>query len=340
MKKMFVFTILIPIFIVFCTTYQEKKTESTNKTAEPQLERHDRGLLDVESINYLLADEDSIVENARLAGVPIIITEYKTSRPNSANGVDCSIKFFNISNKRLKYAYFTVIPYNTVDDITYSTTNNKSEAELQYTGFVEPSKSINAKWETVWYNSTIKYMDIIKVRIVFDDNSEINIVNKDDINKMINTGFDEPYVRYYGQEKSALRLRSLYFLNYDHDFSYQKVEYYIPASKTPLADTLRYLIAGPIKSRIGDKLFSVIPPSTKILSARIVGSTAVIDFNKEFLYNTHGILGFERQLGQIVYTATEFPNIKEVQILIEGQRREYLSEGVRIGHPLTREDFK
>lgn len=344
MKKLFVFTILIPILIVSCTTYQEKNTELTNKTVEPQLKQHGGGGLSgreinqyrEESINYLLADKDSIVENTKLAGVPIIITEYKTSSPNSANGVDCSIKFFNISNKRLKYAYFTVIPYNTVDDITYSTINNKSEAELQYTGFVEQYKLINGKWEAVWYNSTIKYMDIIKVRIIFDDNSEINIVNENDMNKMINTDFDEPYVRYYGQEKSALRLHSLYFLIYNwNGFSYQKVEHYLPSSRTPLLDTLNYLIAGPIKSEIGNQLSSYIPPSTRVLSARINGSTAIIDFNKEFLYNTHGSTGYELQLGQIVYTATEFPIIKEVQILIEGKKIEYLS-----GRPLTRENFK
>ena len=42
---------------------------------------------------------------------------------------------------------------------------------------------------------------------------------------------------------------------------------------------------------------------------------------------------------QIVFTATEIPDIKSVQILIDGQRRDYLTEDIFIRHPLTRDSF-
>ena len=42
---------------------------------------------------------------------------------------------------------------------------------------------------------------------------------------------------------------------------------------------------------------------------------------------------------QIVYTATEYSTVNSVQILIDGQKKEYLSEGVWIGSPLSRSSF-
>ena len=49
--------------------------------------------------------------------------------------------------------------------------------------------------------------------------------------------------------------------------------------------------------------------------------------------------GYAGQIRQIVFTITEFPNIKSVQILIEGRRLDYLGEGVWIGSPLGRESL-
>jgi spore germination protein GerM len=44
---------------------------------------------------------------------------------------------------------------------------------------------------------------------------------------------------------------------------------------------------------------------------------------------------------QVVYTATAFSTVDSVQILIDGEKKEYLgSEGVWIGSPLARSSFR
>jgi spore germination protein GerM len=58
------------------------------------------------------------------------------------------------------------------------------------------------------------------------------------------------------------------------------------------------------------------------------------------MYNHYGIEGYAGQLKQIVFTATAFPNVQDVQILIEGEKHDYLGgEGVFIGSPLSRSSF-
>jgi hypothetical protein len=113
----------------------------------------------------------NIIDRVRSAGSPIIVMDHRTSLPNSAGGIDCFIKFINISDKRTKYLYFTVVPYNKVNDITYSTIDKKSEATLEYTGYILPDNSDRGIWDNVWYNPTIEYMKITEIKIIFDDNS-------------------------------------------------------------------------------------------------------------------------------------------------------------------------
>jgi spore germination protein GerM len=58
------------------------------------------------------------------------------------------------------------------------------------------------------------------------------------------------------------------------------------------------------------------------------------------MINRYGIEGYAAQLKQIVYTATGYATVKDVQFLIEGEKREYLGgEGVYIGKPLSRASF-
>jgi spore germination protein GerM len=66
------------------------------------------------------------------------------------------------------------------------------------------------------------------------------------------------------------------------------------------------------------------------------GNTAYISFSEDFQYNVYGIEGYAGAVRQVVWTATEFPNVHDVQILIESRRLDYLGEGVWIGSPLSR----
>jgi spore germination protein GerM len=113
----------------------------------------------------------------------------------------------------------------------------------------------------------------------------------------------------------------------------------IPVSGTPLSDTLEALIVGPNAEEGRRGMLSLIPPETRVLSAAIEGSTARINFSEEFQYNTAGMEGFAAQLTQVIWTATEFPNVRDVQILIEGNRVDHLGEGLPVWGPLNRQSF-
>ncbi len=138
------------------------------------------------------------------------------------------------------------------------------------------------------------------------------------------------------------RDRALYFIRVDGDGALlrQAVTRSV-TSASPLADTVRLLLQGPTaeEQRRDPRLRSLIPPGTKLLRAEVRGSTAYISFSEEFQFNTYGVEGYMGQLWQIIWTATEFPNISDVQILIEGNRVDFLGERIGIGSPLSRSSF-
>jgi spore germination protein GerM len=145
-----------------------------------------------------------------------------------------------------------------------------------------------------------------------------------------------------GQPAVKSRPALLYFVRIDDDgiIVRQEVSRQIPASDQPLTDALAALIAGPSEAELRRHLLSLVPQGTKLLSVQVRGSTAFLNFNEAFMYNHYGIEGYAGQLKQIVYTATAFSSVQDVQILIEGERHDYLGgEGVYIGRPLSRNSF-
>ena len=142
-----------------------------------------------------------------------------------------------------------------------------------------------------------------------------------------------------GQTQPELRDRALYFSQVDRSGSILrvKVNRKLPVSDSPMTDVIQALISGPTADEKSRGLISLIPPGTRILSATVRGETAYISFSEDFQYNAYGVEGYAGQLRQIVFTVTEFPNITDVQILIEGRRVDYLGEGIWIGSPLNRD---
>ena len=139
--------------------------------------------------------------------------------------------------------------------------------------------------------------------------------------------------------QAELRDRSLYFIHVDRGGSIlrEKVNRKIPVSDSPMTDAIEAIISGPNTEEKNKGLISLIPPNTRILSATVRGNTAYISFSEDFQYNTYGVEGYAGQLRQFVFTATEFPNVDDVQILIEGRLVDYLGEGIWIGTPLSRD---
>jgi spore germination protein GerM len=140
---------------------------------------------------------------------------------------------------------------------------------------------------------------------------------------------------------SAGQERGIYFTRIDAEGTIlrTRVARRLPASDSPLMDGLRALMAGPDTEEEQRGLRSLIPPTTRLLSVIVRGSTAYISLSEDFQYNTFGVEGYAAQIRQIIWTATEFSNVKDVQILIEGRRIDYLGEGIWIGSPLSRESL-
>jgi len=139
----------------------------------------------------------------------------------------------------------------------------------------------------------------------------------------------------------ATQTRAVYFTQIDRDgqIRQSRVTRRIPASSTPLQDALNIMLTGPNPDELNGNLLSFIPQNTRLLTATVQGTTAYVNFSEDFLYNTFGVEGYVAQLRQIVWTVTEFSNINDVQILIEGRRIDYLGEGIWIGSPIRRESF-
>jgi len=113
---------------------------------------------------------------AEKIGSPIIIISgFSPGEPNSASGIDCSVKFLNVSNIRIKYINFTVTPYNAVGDAAFSEIGHLSTAVLKYTGFLNPNEYTYCSWKPIWYNSTIKSLKLDKFEVIFDDNTNVVI---------------------------------------------------------------------------------------------------------------------------------------------------------------------
>ena len=137
------------------------------------------------------------------------------------------------------------------------------------------------------------------------------------------------------------RDRNIYFTQIDKDgqILHSRVTRRLPVSDSPMQDVLNALLVGPSADELNRGLLNLIPQNTRILTATVRGNTAYISFSEDFQFNTFGVEGYVAQLRQIVWTVTEFSNVSDVQILVEGRRLDYLGEGIWIGSPINRQSF-
>jgi germination protein M len=142
--------------------------------------------------------------------------------------------------------------------------------------------------------------------------------------------------------KKNVRNSTLYFIirKANDEIEIRRVNRQVYHEDAPLTETMNALLKGPTSSETKSSIVSLIPKGSLIKDVVVRGSTAYISFNEDFRFNDFGVPGLKAQLKQIVYTATEFPNIGTVQILINGKKVDYLAqEGVYIGAPLSRRSF-
>ena len=82
---------------------------------------------------------------------------------------------------------------------------------------------------------------------------------------------------------------------------------------------------------------TVIPKKAKLRSVTVKDGVATVDFSKELQQNfSGGSTGEEMLVGSIVNTLTEFPEVKSVQILLEGKKVDSLAGHLDTSKPLKR----
>ncbi|HOJ39671.1 MAG TPA: GerMN domain-containing protein [bacterium] len=100
------------------------------------------------------------------------------------------------------------------------------------------------------------------------------------------------------------------------------------------------LIAGPTEEEKKEGLYNAVPAATRLLDCRVENGTVWLDFSAE-VEEGGGTQDMEERLAQIVFTATQFDEASQVQLLIEGKTLKYFGgEGItEVEHPLKRRDF-
>lgn len=103
-------------------------------------------------------------------------------------------------------------------------------------------------------------------------------------------------------------------------------------------DIIKEAIFTLLRTSKENNLLSPIPKGTRLLNLSIKNNIAYVSFSKE-LKNNHpgGSIGEILTVYSIVNTITEFPDIKKVQILIDGAILETLVGHLDISEPLERD---
>ena len=121
----------------------------------------------------------------------------------------------------------------------------------------------------------------------------------------------------------------------------QGVQRTVSADISPLTLILRELLAGPTDAEQRENLITLLPKGVELNQTSIRDRTAFIDLGQAFRFSSHGREGLLARLQQLVYSATELPNVDAVQVLIDGNNVDYLGpEGIYIREPLTRQSFE
>ncbi len=103
-----------------------------------------------------------------------------------------------------------------------------------------------------------------------------------------------------------------------------------------LEHSMKELIKGPTQTEKKKGHLTAVPTGLRVNGIRIKNRSAEIDFNGAIEQGASGSILINR-IDQIVYTATQFPNIKSVTIKINGKTRQTLgTDGLSIGGPLHR----
>jgi germination protein M len=109
----------------------------------------------------------------------------------------------------------------------------------------------------------------------------------------------------------------------------------VPQTQGVAAAALRELLQGPDAG-----LTTAIPDGTKLLSLSVAGGVATADLSREFEAGG-GSSSMQARVAQVVYTLTQFPNVRSVRFRMGGIDVKALGgEGLMLDEPKTRADYE
>ena len=116
----------------------------------------------------------------------------------------------------------------------------------------------------------------------------------------------------------------------------------IPRTQAVARAAMTALLDGPSsrEASASPKITSAVPDGTKLLGLAIDGSVATVNLSREF-ESGGGSASVQGRLAQVVYTLTQFSNVKGVRFQLDGDPvTTFGGEGVDLGKPVGRIDFR
>lgn len=100
--------------------------------------------------------------------------------PNSVGGVGVKFSFKNDTEKTVKYASFTFLPFNAVQDVVSCNTKGNTRFTIRYTGPLNPGAVHRGCYcENCWYNNTITAVALVEIQVEYMDGSSETLTGTD-----------------------------------------------------------------------------------------------------------------------------------------------------------------
>ncbi|KAB3526656.1 GerMN domain-containing protein [Alkaliphilus serpentinus] len=132
---------------------------------------------------------------------------------------------------------------------------------------------------------------------------------------------------------------TLYFMNQEYiETGNEEVEKVIEVKRevTVGEQSLEEAVMAELQKKPEEGMYTSLE-NIKILSVETVENTAYVNISSDGLYG--GSLEEISLMNQVVLTLTDLPDIKAVQFLVDGSKRETLMGHFLIEEPITREDI-
>jgi lipoprotein-anchoring transpeptidase ErfK/SrfK len=109
---------------------------------------------------------------------------------------------------------------------------------------------------------------------------------------------------------------------------------YVERPGSSLETAIKALLAGPTQAEVKRELTTQVPAGTPLRSVKLEGGVATIDLGEKFATGTT-VESLSARVAQLVLTATRYPNVRSVRLLVKSGTPLGLFPGVVTLYPLT-----